>query len=88
MSRFERRSRRHVRPVVAHGYTLPLPSPGADSRALLLAHARGLGCTCTPDIHTCSRPGGGLVSHVRILHDDDCPLLESGGPARIPTRLP
>ena len=38
-----------------------------------LAHARGMGCDCEPEIGYSIE---GAVMHLTIEHDDDCALME------------
>jgi hypothetical protein len=48
---------------------------GADQAAAVLQLARLAGCRCDPDVVIDQRPDRHGVKHVRVAHDDGCPLL-------------
>ena len=75
MSRFERRFRRTV-PGVGQltGYS-GMPPDKDEAAKLVLEQAKQAGCTCSPDISVDSAPRPGAMTHVRVEHDEWCPLV-------------
>lgn len=79
MSRFERKFRRHTLGAGITGYNR-VPESRTEAVALLLDHARSVGCTCNPNVFLPSLPRRGELTQITIAHDDGCPLAPRESP--------